>query len=315
MPAAAWLPGRRGSAIRLPRCLAAGRGRGCGACARAAAGSPGAAGAPRLARAISLHARRRRATTRPSSSPPPRAGSRYPPGEVAVELVCRAVPGGALSQGLGTPGRGVLDQGEHPAGHEPGRPHHHAAAGHLVDLHQPAPGDHLDPAASPGCHDLVGLSAAATRVDDDLDPVTLHRGRPDARRLMLRPMRHISVFCPNCTPRKPRFHTGWSMRKVRPHRPPRPHHRNPGRSLLLSHTLAALQPCCATTLLRYNKVRADQRELRCSMASGTPKHLDRFSSVNTRSSRPAASTEPRRMSIAWVNPAGTSSTWWVTITR
>src|SRR5262245_47961769 len=171
--------------------------------------------------------------------------------EAAVELVCRAVPGGAPSQGLGTPGRGVLDQGEDPAGHEPGRPHHHAAAGHLVDLHQAAPGDHLDPAASPGCHDLVGLSAAATRVDDDLDPVTLHHGRPDARRPMLRPMRHISVFCPNCTPRKPRFHTGWSMRKVRPHRPPRPHHRNPRRSLLLSHTPAAPHPCCATPLLRY----------------------------------------------------------------
>src|SRR5262244_2529232 len=65
---------------------------------------------------------------------------------------------------------------------------------------------------------------------------------------------------------------------------------------------------------RYSNVRADQRELRCSIASGTPKHLDKFSSVNTRPSRPVASTEPRRISIAWVNPAGTSSTWWVTIT-
>src|SRR5215813_751304 len=46
---------------------------------------------------------------------------------------------------------------------------------------------------------------------------------------------------------------------------------------------------------RYSNVRADQRELRCSMASGTPKHLDRFSSVNTRPSRPVASTEPRRI--------------------
>src|SRR5215813_2677262 len=44
---------------------------------------------------------------------------------------------------------------------------------------------------------------------------------------------------------------------------------------------------------RYSNVRADQRELRCSMASGTPKHLDRFSSVNTRPSRPVASSEPR----------------------
>src|SRR5260370_8794808 len=76
----------------------------------------------------------------------------------------------------------MLDQREHPAGHEPGRPHHHAAAGHLVDLHHAAPGDHLDPAAGPGGRDLVGLRAT-TPVDDDLDPVTLHRsprlpGRP-----------------------------------------------------------------------------------------------------------------------------------------
>src|SRR5712692_9296758 len=76
----------------------------------------------------------------------------------------------------------MLDQREHPAGHEPGRPHHHVAAGHLVDLHHAAPGDHLDPAAGPGGLDLVGL-LATTRVDDDLDPVTLHRsprlpGRP-----------------------------------------------------------------------------------------------------------------------------------------
>src|SRR5262249_28239672 len=50
-----------------------------------------------------------------------------------------------------------------------------AAACHLVDLHHASPGDHLDPAASPGGDDLVGLRVVATRVDDDLDPVTLHR--------------------------------------------------------------------------------------------------------------------------------------------
>src|SRR5262249_29098145 len=49
------------------------------------------------------------------------------------------------------------------------------AARHLVDLHHASPGDHLDPAAGPGGDDLVGLRVVATRVDDDLDPVTLHR--------------------------------------------------------------------------------------------------------------------------------------------
>src|SRR5690349_24017488 len=83
---------------------------------------------------------------------------------------------------FGTPRRGMLDQGEHPGGHEAGRPHHDAAAGHLVDLHYPTPGDHLDPAPGPGGRDLIGLRIA-TGVDDDLDPVTLHRspqstGRP-----------------------------------------------------------------------------------------------------------------------------------------
>ena len=54
--------------------------------------------------------------------------------------------------------------------------------------------------------------------------------------------------------------------------------------------------------------RAAQRDWRYSTWRGTPKHLDRFCAVNTSGSGPAASTEPRRSSMAWVNPSGTSST-------
>jgi hypothetical protein len=58
----------------------------------------------------------------------------------------------------------------------------------------------------------------------------------------------------------------------------------------------------------YVAARAVQRDWRYSMTRGTPKHLDRFRSVNTSGSGPAASTWPRRSSMAWVNPSGTSST-------
>jgi hypothetical protein len=58
----------------------------------------------------------------------------------------------------------------------------------------------------------------------------------------------------------------------------------------------------------YTAARAAQRDWRYSTWRGTPKHLDRFCAVNTSGSGPAASTEPRRSSMAWVNPSGTSST-------
>src|SRR5262245_50738826 len=192
----------------------------------------------------------------------------------------------------------MLDQGEHPTGHEPRRAHHHAAARHLVDLHHASPGDHLDPAASPGGDDLVGLRVVATRVDDDLDPVTLHRcPRISGGQGYGRSGSYLSS-APRASPANLRFRIG-----CREGKPGAGSRREGGGRLA-----RPLPP-------RYSNVRADQRELRCSMASGTPKHLDKFSSVNTRPSRPVASTEPRRISIAWVNPAGTSSTWWVTITR
>src|SRR5271166_3647086 len=60
--------------------------------------------------------------------------------------------------------------------------------------------------------------------------------------------------------------------------------------------------------------RAAQRACRHSTCSGTPKHFDRFRSVKTPAIGPAARTDPRRSSIAWVNPSGTSSTWCVTST-
>src|SRR5215813_9862863 len=251
----------------------------------------------------------------------------------------------------------MLDQGEHPTGHEPGRSHHHAAARHLVDLHHASPGDHLDPAAGPGGGDLVGLRVVATRVDDDLDPVTLHRcPRISGGQGYGRSGSYLSS-APRASPANLRFRIGCrggkagagSRREGRgrlaegrqgPARggkagagsrregrgrlaegrqgPARgakagAGSRREGRGRLAEGRQgpARAAPACA----RYSNVRADQRELRCSMASGTPKHLERFSSVNTRPSRPVASTEPRRISIAWVNPAGTSSTWWVTITR
>src|SRR5580704_12873875 len=69
--------------------------------------------------------------------------------------------------------RRVLHQGEHAVGHEPGGAHHRAAPGDLHDLHDAAPGDHLDAAAGPGGGDLIRPRRAAG-VDDDLDPVPLH---------------------------------------------------------------------------------------------------------------------------------------------
>src|SRR5215468_5632721 len=218
----------------------------------------------------------------------------------------------------------MLDQGEHPTGHEPGRSHHHAAARHLVDLHHASPGDHLDPAAGPGGDDLVGLRVVATRVDDDLDPVTLHRcPRISGGQGYGRSGSYLSS-APRASPANLRFRIGCRGGKAGggPRREgggrPAEGRRGPargGKAGAGPRREGGGRPAEGRRgPARGGKAGADQRELRCSMASGTPKHLDRFSSVNTRPSRPVASTEPRRISIAWVNPAGTSSTWWVTIT-
>jgi hypothetical protein len=67
----------------------------------------------------------------------------------------------------------VLDDGDHPVGHEPARPDHLAATGDLRDLDHPAPGGHLDPTPRTGGLDLEPLDAPSG-VDHDLHPVTLH---------------------------------------------------------------------------------------------------------------------------------------------
>src|SRR5579863_5169244 len=82
------------------------------------------------------------------------------------------IDGSSPAERFGAPRRGMLDQSEHPAGHEPRRADDHAGTGDLVDLEHPAPGDHLVPAPGAGGGDLVGLRSAA-RIDHDLDPVTL----------------------------------------------------------------------------------------------------------------------------------------------
>src|SRR5690606_21290200 len=67
----------------------------------------------------------------------------------------------------------VLDEREHPAGHEPGRAYRRAGTGHLGhDDHAPADADVDAPARLGGCH-LVGPATVAG-VDDDLDAVTPH---------------------------------------------------------------------------------------------------------------------------------------------
>jgi hypothetical protein len=68
----------------------------------------------------------------------------------------------------------VLDDGDHPVGHEPAGPDHLAAPGDLGDLDDAAPGGDLDPAPGTGGLDLEPLDAASG-IDHDLHPVTLHR--------------------------------------------------------------------------------------------------------------------------------------------
>lgn len=73
----------------------------------------------------------------------------------------------------------MLDQGDHPAGHETGRPDRGAAPGQLAHLDESAPADYLHPPPGAGGHDVIG-SRHITRVHHDLDPIALHVGsRPD----------------------------------------------------------------------------------------------------------------------------------------
>jgi len=90
----------------------------------------------------------------------------------------------------------MLDDGDHPAGHEAGRAHHLAAAGDLGDLDGSSGDDHVDPATfARGDH----LEAAhlVPRVDEDLYSITLHRftSVEDGQRAATSPPSAIST-CP-----------------------------------------------------------------------------------------------------------------------
>jgi hypothetical protein len=71
----------------------------------------------------------------------------------------------------------MLDQGHHPARHEPGCPHRASCAGHLGDLDKPAPVSDLHPAPGLRGRYLIG-AGSLTRIDHDLNPVTLHGDLP-----------------------------------------------------------------------------------------------------------------------------------------
>src|SRR5581483_6776190 len=68
----------------------------------------------------------------------------------------------------------VLDQGQHPAGHEAGGAHRGPGARHLADLDHPAPVGDLHPPPGPGRGHVV-RPRHDPGVNDDLDPVSLHR--------------------------------------------------------------------------------------------------------------------------------------------
>lgn len=86
---------------------------------------------------------------------------------------------------LRRPGRGVLDQGEDPRGHEAGRSDRRAATGGLGDLDDPTALRHFDPSTDTGSFDFIG-SGRSTGVDDDLDTITLHCASPFAERWTVR---------------------------------------------------------------------------------------------------------------------------------
>src|SRR5262249_48172625 len=205
----------------------------------------------------------------------------------------------------------MLDQGEHPTGHEPGRSHHHAAARHLVDLHHASPGDHLDPAAGPGGDDLVGLRVVATRVDDDLDPVTLHRcPRISGGQGYGRSGSYLSS-APRASPANLRFRIGCRGGKAGAGS------RREGRGRLAEGrqgpARAAPPPRATATCARTRggcgaRWPAGRRSTLTGAPPGTPARTPR-------PSRPVGGPGPRRIGTAWVTRAGTPSTWWVPIPR
>src|ERR1700722_10640454 len=81
----------------------------------------------------------------------------------------------------------MLNQGDHPAGHEPRGPDRGPGPGHLADLDDTAPVGDIDAASRPGRRYLVRLSPL-TGVNHDLDAITLHRAA--SRRLNL----HSNIY-------------------------------------------------------------------------------------------------------------------------
>src|SRR3990172_4317654 len=78
----------------------------------------------------------------------------------------------------------MLDEGDHPIGHEPARADRGAAAGDLGDLDHAAGRGDLDTPARLGGLDLVLQDAARARVHDDLHPIAPHNAslaRPPTR--------------------------------------------------------------------------------------------------------------------------------------
>src|SRR6476619_6561295 len=69
--------------------------------------------------------------------------------------------------------RGVLDQGDDPAGHEARGPDRGAGPGHLADLDDAAAVGDVHAAARPGRRHLVGLDTV-TGIDHGLDAIPLH---------------------------------------------------------------------------------------------------------------------------------------------
>jgi hypothetical protein len=67
----------------------------------------------------------------------------------------------------------MLDDGDHPAGHEARRAHHLTAAGDLGDFDRSPGDDHVDPATFPGRHDLEATHLVPG-VDQDLDAIAFH---------------------------------------------------------------------------------------------------------------------------------------------
>jgi hypothetical protein len=90
----------------------------------------------------------------------------------------------------------MLDDGDHPAGHEAGRAHHLTTAGDLGDLDGSPGDDHVDPATFAGGDDLEAAHLVPG-VDQDLDAIAFHNLTivEDRQRAATRPPSAIST-CP-----------------------------------------------------------------------------------------------------------------------